>query len=313
MTLVQLEYIIAVDTHGSFIAAAASCFVTQPTLSMQIQKLEESLGVRIFDRRKHPVSATKVGRRILEQARIVLKESKMISDIVQEEQGDVSGELRVGVIPTVAPYLLPNVITNFLSKFGQMRLQIWEHTTERIVQDLKDGLLDCGILSTPLHDSALVEHSVYYETFVAYVSNQSPLFSKNVLKTEDVDDDKLWLLDEGHCMRGQVLSICGHKRDRSAAGEFNYNTGSIETLIRMVDVNGGLTILPELTVRDYSEDQLQSVRYFKSPEPVREISIVTTKNYTKRHIIEALKAEIIDFIPDRFQTKRKKDVKEFRL
>lgn len=313
MTLVQLEYIIAVETYQSFVGAAAKCHVTQPTLSMQVQKLEESLGVRIFDRRRHPVVPTKVGRRIIEQARIIVKESQKITDIVQEEQGDISGELRIGVIPTVAPYLLPNVITHFLEKFNQLKLQIWEYTTERIVQELKSGTLDCGILSTPLHDNTLIEHSVYYETFVAYVSDRSPLFKKKVLKTEDVDEDKLWLLDEGHCMRGQVLNICNHKHNRATEGVFSYNTGSIETLVRMVDVNGGLTILPELTVRDYGEDQLQYIRYFKSPEPVREISIVTTQSYTKKHVIEILKKEIIAVIPERFRTKNKKDVVGFRM
>lgn len=312
MTLVQLEYIIAVDTYKSFVAAAAKCHVTQPTLSMQVQKLEEALGVRIFDRRRHPVVATQVGKRIIEQAKAVLKESQKISDIIQEEQGKISGELRIGVIPTVAPYLLPDVITHFLEKFSQIKLQIWEYTTERIVQQLKAGALDCGILSTPLHDSALIEHSLYYETFVAYVSDRSPLFKKKILQTGDLAEDKLWLLDEGHCMRGQVLNICNYKHNQATDGIFSYNTGSIDTLVRMVDVNGGLTILPELTVRNYSEEQLQYIRYFKSPEPVREISVVTTLDYAKKHVIEILKNEILNVIPERFRTRNKKSVVSIR-
>lgn len=312
MTLVQLEYIIAVDTYQSFVAAAAKCHVTQPTLSMQVQKLEEALGVRIFDRRRHPVVATQVGKRIIEQAKAVLKESQKISDIIQEEQGKISGELRIGVIPTVAPYLLPDVITHFLEKFSQIKLQIWEYTTERIVQQLKAGALDCGILSTPLHDSALIEHSLYYETFVAYVSDRSPLFKKKILQTGDLAEDKLWLLDEGHCMRGQVLNICNYKHNQATDGIFSYNTGSIDTLVRMVDVNGGLTILPELTVRNYSEEQLQYIRYFKSPEPVREISVVTTLDYAKKHVIEILKNEILNVIPERFRTRNKKSVVSIR-
>ena len=260
MTLVQLEYIIAVDTYRSFVAAAEKCYVTQPTLSMQIQKLEESLGVKIFDRSRQPVVPTEIGEKILEQARTVLTESKKINELLQTEKGELTGELRIGVIPTVAPYLLPAVISNFLKKHDKLKLQIWEYTTEQIVQELKLGTLDCGLLSTPIHDSSINEIPLFYETFVAYVSEKSSLYQKKILSAEEIADEKLWLLNEGHCMRGQVLNICNYKHNQSKEGSFDYNTGSVETLKRMVDLNGGMTILPELSISNYDEDQLQNVR-----------------------------------------------------
>ncbi|MBD1430149.1 hydrogen peroxide-inducible genes activator [Sphingobacterium litopenaei] len=313
MTLVQLEYIVAVDTYRSFVAAAEKCFVTQPTLSMQIQKLEESLGVKIFDRSRQPVVPTEVGLKIIEQARVVLMESKKINEILQEKKGELEGELRVGVIPTVAPYLLPDVITAFLKKYPKVKLQIWEYTTERIVQELKQGILDCGILSTPLTDNNIVETPIFYETFVAYVSGKSNLFQKKILSTDDIADEKLWLLNEGHCMRGQVLNICNYKHNYGLEGTFEYNTGSVETLKRMVDINSGITILPELSIMNYNEDELTHVRYFKAPEPVREISVVTTQNFVKKQAVNTLIREILEIVPERFKSKKKKEVMGFDL
>lgn len=313
MTLVQLEYIVAVDTYRSFVAAAEKCFVTQPTLSMQIQKLEESLGVKIFDRSRQPVVPTEVGLKIIEQARIVLMESKKINEILQEQKGELEGELRVGVIPTVAPYLLPDVITAFLKKYPKVKLQIWEYTTERIVHELKQGLLDCGILSTPLTESNILETPIFYETFVAYVSEKSNLYQKKVLSTDDIGEEKLWLLNEGHCMRGQVLNICNYKHNYGSEGTFEYNTGSVETLKRMVDINSGITILPELSIMSYNEDELAHVRYFKAPEPVREISVVTTQNFVKKQAVNTLINEILEIVPERFKSKRKKEIMGFNL
>lgn len=313
MTLVQLEYIIAVDTYRSFVAAAEHCYVTQPTLSMQIQKLEESIGAKIFDRSRQPVVPTEIGEKIIKQARIILNESKKIAELLLESKGEVSGELKIGVIPTVAPYLLPDILTTFLKKYPKLQLQIWEYTTERILQELKLGKLDCGILSTPLHEPGIEETPLYYETFVAYVSEHSPLFQKKMVTTDEIANEKLWLLNEGHCMRGQVLNLCQYKHNQGALGTFAYNTGSVETLKRMVDINGGLTILPEMSILGYDEDQLGQVRYFRTPEPVREISIVTTPNFVKKQAVTALKNEIIALVPDRFKTKKKKEVMGFEL
>lgn len=306
MTIVQLEYAVAVDTYRSFVTAAEKCFVTQPTLSMQIQKLEEYLGVKLFDRSRQPVTPTEIGIEVIEQARILIQESYKIKDIIEERKGEISGELKIGVIPTIAPYLIPKVIGGFLEKYPKIRLVVSELTTENIISQLKVGLLDCGILATPLDESFLNERPVFYENFVSYLSKNSPLFKKKTLTTNDLDVDNLWLLNEGHCMRNQVLNICKHAKSNDI--QLDYNTGSIETLIKMVDLNQGITILPELAIQDFSVKQMDKLRYFKSPEPSREVSIVTHKNFIKKRMIDALEAEILNSIPKRMKTKKKKEI-----
>jgi LysR family hydrogen peroxide-inducible transcriptional activator len=310
MTITQLEYIVAVDTYRSFVMAAEKCFVTQPTLSMQVQKLEDTLGVKIFDRSKQPVIPTEIGIEIIAQARILLGESEKIKEIITDRQKELSGELRVGIIPTVAPYILPKIIAGFIDKYPLVKLIVWEQTTEEIIQQLKLGTLDCGILSTPLHESSLTEIPVFYENFVAYVSKNSKLSKKKSIEPEDIDMEEIWVLNEGHCMREQVLNICQRRRSTKGFQHFEYNTGSVETLKRMVDQNNGATILPELALAELSDKQLDKVRYFKSPEPAREVSIVIQKNFLKRRMIEALKNELLEFVPKRMKSKKKKEVME---
>jgi len=307
MTLVQLEYIVAVDTYRSFVGAAEKCFITQPTLSMQVQKLEEMLNVKIFDRSKQPVIPTEIGSQIIEQARLVLQESQKIKEIISSQQQDIVGELKVGIIPTVAPYLLPQVIASMMEKYPDLKLLIWEYTTEDIIHHLKTGVLDCGILATPLADNAIMEIPMYYENFVTYISKNSKLFKKKNIDANDLEDENIWLLNEGHCMRSQVLNICRSTKDNRIQG-LTYNTGSVETLIRMVDMNNGATLLPELALVDLSPKQLSKVRSFKSPEPVREISLVTHKNYIKKRMLNALKEEILAVIPKTMKQRKKKDV-----
>ncbi|WP_114941086.1 hydrogen peroxide-inducible genes activator [Mucilaginibacter endophyticus] len=308
MTITQLEYIVAVDTYRSFVLAAEKCFVTQPTLSMQVQKLEDTLGVKIFDRSKQPVVPTEIGIEIISQARVMLSESEKIKEIISDRQKELSGELRVGIIPTVSPYILPKIIHGFIEKYPQVKLIVWEQTTDEIIQQLKLGMLDCGILSTPLHESNLTEIPVFYENFVAYVSKNSKLSKKKNIVPDDIDMEEIWILNEGHCMREQVLNICQRRKSTRGFQHFEYNTGSVETLKRMVDQNNGATILPELALSELSEKQLDKVRYFKSPEPAREVSIVIQRNFLKRRMIEALKAEILEFVPKRMKSKKKKEV-----
>ena len=307
MTLVQLEYIVAVDTYRSFVTAAEKCFVTQPTLSMQVQKLEELISVKIFDRSKQPVSPTEIGAQIIAQARIILQESGKIKELISSQQQDVLGELRIGVIPTVAPYLLPEVISAMLDKYPELKLLIWEYTTEDIIHHLKTGVLDCGILATPLTDPNITEIPLYYENFVSYISKNSKLYRKKAVDAEDLNEENIWLLNEGHCMRNQVLNICRSTKNNRLQG-LEYNTGSVETLVRMVDLNGGATLLPELAITELNAKQINKVRHFKSPEPVREISLVTHKNFIKKRMLNALKDEILEIIPKAMKQKKKKDV-----
>ncbi len=307
MTLVQLEYIVAVDTYRSFVGAAEKCFVTQPTLSMQVQKLEEILDIKIFDRSKQPVVPTEIGAQIIEQARVVLQESQKIREIISNQQQGIAGELKVGIIPTVAPYLLPKVIAAMMEKYPDLKLLIWEYTTEDIIHHLKTGILDCGIMATPLGDNAIEELPLYYENFVTYISRNSKLHKKKTIDADDLEDENIWLLNEGHCMRSQVLNICRSTKDNRLQG-LTYNTGSVETLIRMVDMNSGATLLPELALDELSSKQLSKVRRFKSPEPVREISLATHKNFIKKRMLNALKEEIMAVIPKAMKQKKKKDV-----
>src|SRR5476651_2668983 len=310
MTITQLEYIVAVDTYRSFVLAAEKCFVTQPTLSMQVQKLEDTLGVKLFDRSKQPVVPTDIGVEVIAQARILLGEREKIKEIITDRQKELSGELKVGIIPTIAPYILPKILHGFIQRYPAVKLIVWEQTTEEIIQQLKLGTLDCGILSTPLRESSLIEIPVFYENFVAYVSKHSKLSKKKSISPEDIDMEEIWVLNEGHCMREQVLNICQRRRATKGFQHFEYNTGSVETLKRMVDQNNGATILPELSLSDLSDKHLDRVRHFKSPEPVREVSIVIQKNYLKRRMIEALKTEILEFVPKRMRNKKKRDVME---
>lgn len=310
MTIVQLEYIVAVDTYRSFVVAAEKCFVTQPTLSMQIQKLEDTLGVKLFDRSKQPVTPTEIGTDIIQQARVLLAESEKIREIISDRQRELSGELKVGIIPTISPYILPKVIKGFIEKFPQVKLVVWEQTTEQIVHQLKMGTLDCGILSTPLREASLKEIPVFYENFVAYASKNSKLSKKKNISPDDIDMEEIWVLNEGHCMREQVLNICQRRKSTRGFQHFEYNTGSVETLKRMVEQNNGATILPELALADMSEKQMEKVRYFKSPEPAREVSIVIQKNYLKRRMVEALKNEILELVPKRMRSRKKKEVME---
>jgi LysR family hydrogen peroxide-inducible transcriptional activator len=309
MTLVQLEYIVALDTYRSFGIAAEKCFVTQPTMSMQVQKLEEELGIKLFDRSKQPITPTDIGIEVIEQARTILKESYKLKELINNQKSVISGELRIGIIPTLAPYLMPQIISAFMKKYPDVQLVIWEYMTDQIVSELKNGLLDCGILSTPLEDKSLQESPLFYESFVAYLSKSSPLTSKKTLQASDINLDDLWLLNEGHCMRNQILNICNRKKSTEVRA-FEYNTDSVETLKKMVEMNKGITLLPELSVSDFSVKQLDRIRYFKSPQPTREISIVTHRNFLKRRLIMALEKEILDAIPKRMRNKNKKEVLE---
>ncbi len=306
MTLVQLEYIIAVDTYKSFLKASENCFVTQPTLSMQIQKLEDFLGVQIFDRSTYPITTTEIGLQIITQARNTLRESGRIKELITNQLQEIEGTLKIGIIPTIAPYLLPEIISEMIKNFPKLKLSVWEHTTSDIIKLLKTGILDCGILATPLEDDQIVEIPIYYESFVSYISKSNPLSKKRNINTEDLLDEHLWLLNEGHCMRAQALNICGISKLKDQGLE--YNSGSIETLIKMVDLNEGITLLPELAMNELNKKQLNKVRKFKAPEPAREISLVTHKNFIKKRMLNALKDEILKTIPAHMKLNKKKNI-----
>ncbi|AXE16977.1 hydrogen peroxide-inducible genes activator [Runella rosea] len=301
MTFVQLEYLVALDTYRHFAMAAENCCVTQPTLSMQVQKLEDELGVKLFDRSKQPVVPTEIGQLVIKQARLLLRESAQIKDIVDEHRGTVAGEIRVGIIPTLAPYLLPLFLDNFIKKYPQVKLKVIELTTEQLISKLNKDLLDVGIVVTPLQDDRITEYPLFYEEFVAYLSESEKAYQKEFILSEDIDPNHLWLLEEGHCIRGQILNICELRKQNSHMRNFEYEAGSIETLKRMVEHYGGVTILPELSLRDLTEKQRLQVRHFHVPTPTREVSLVMLRHHLKKSIIEAMKTEILNVIPEKMK------------
>lgn len=308
MTFVQLEYIVAVDSYRHFATAAGHCFVTQPTLSMQVQKLEEELGLKIFDRSKQPVIPTEAGREVIEQARKILGEKHVISEIVQEKKGVLSGELRMGIIPTLAPYLLPLFIQSFTRKYPQIKLVVNELTTETLVARLREGRIDVGILVTPLQESGIREQVLFYEELLVYVSRKNAAYKKAYMLTQDIDPNKLWLLEEGHCFRSQIVRLCELRKASREGSHFDYEAGSLETLRRMVELNDGITILPELAAMDLTVKQRQLIRHFKKPTPMREVSLVVHRDFVKQRLVQALQQEILLSVPEKLRQNKNQNV-----
>lgn len=301
MTFVQLEYVVAVDSYRHFALAADHCFVTQPTLSMQIQKLEEELGIKIFDRSKQPVVPTEAGMEIIEQARKIISERNVMQEIVQQKKGLLTGELRIGIIPTLAPYLLPLFVPIFNKKYPHVKLVVQEMLTEYVISRLREGRIDTGILVTPLQEKGIKEHVLFYEEFLAYVSPKNAVYKKTYVLPQDIDPEKLWLMEEGHCFRSQILNLCELRRASEQNTHFEYEAGSIETLRRMVELNDGITILPELTTLDMDTKRLQLIRHFKKPAPMREVSIVVHRDFVKKRLIEVLKDVIVAAVPEKIR------------
>lgn len=301
MTLTQLEYILAVDQYRHFAQAARACYITQPTLSMQLHKLEEELGLKIFDRSKQPVLPTEQGLAVIEQARKIIAERDLLLEITHHKKDEVSGLLRLGIIPTLAPYLLPLFVNSFIKKFPLVKLQVTEMNTTSLVQKVKEGNIDAGILVTPLQDNAVQEEPLFYEEMVAYISKANSIFQKNYVLPSDIDPNKLWLLEEGHCFRSQIANLCELKKKSSQGSSFEYEAGSFETLRRMVDLYDGITVLPELALGTLSSKQKDQVKRFRQPAPVREVSMVVRRAYLKRKLLDALKVEILQCLPEKLK------------
>lgn len=295
MNLQQLEYIIAVDNLRHFVQAAEHCCVTQPTLSMMIKKLEEELNVRIFDRNKQPVVPTDIGSRLIDQARTVLKEANRIHEIARSFNGSMSGDLRIGIIPTVSPYVLPELVPAFTRKYPEINFQVSEMVTSRITAELKNGKLDAAVIATPLGESSFQETALYRESFYVFLSEDNGLYDKKYILPEDITGDELWLLEEGHCLSDQIRKFC-ELRKNQLNKLFTFRSGSIETLIRMVERNGGITILPRLAARELPPEKRRFLRSFADPAPYREIRLVTNREEVKARLVEALRSEIVSQI-----------------
>ena len=296
MTLQQLQYIVAVADMGQFSRAAKACHVTQPTLTTMVRKLEDELEVTLFDRRTSPIQPTPDGEALLAQARVVLREAAQMKALVKELRTGTTGTCRIGIIPTLAPYLLPLFLARFADEHPQAKLMIDERRTSRILAGLRTAELDIGILAGPLDDDDLEVIPLFREPFLAYLPSGHPLLKQRRVERKDLRKAPLWVLSEGHCLRDQTLDICQHP---SSAGHENivYSTGSIETLKRMVNSGSGLTLVPELST-DPGE---ANVRRFTAPEPVREIVLAVRKPFVRRKAIEALTKAIRSAIPARLR------------
>ncbi len=287
MTITQLKYVLAVAEHQNFTKAAQKTFVTQPTLSMQIQKLEEELDILIFDRSKKPIELTAVGQKIVTQARNIVNESERMQDVVDQEKGFIGGEFKLGIIPTITPTLLPMFLKTFTNKYPKVQLKIEELTTPEIITKLQDGHIDAAIAATPLHIERIKERALYYEPFVGYIPSNHRLSKKEKIDSTDLELDDILLLEDGHCFRDGVINLCKSSK-LSGNDKFQLESGSFETLIKLSNEGLGMTLLPYLHTLDVSEKQQQNLRYFNEPSPAREVSLIYSKSELKLQIIEAL-------------------------
>ncbi|MEK9627697.1 MAG: hydrogen peroxide-inducible genes activator [Nitrospinota bacterium] len=309
ISLIQLSYVCAVSQTRNFGKAARTCFVSQPTLSMQIQKLEEELGVILFDRSKKPVEPTSVGKMVIEQAQLALKETQRIEELIKEVKGDISGEFRLGIIPTLAPYLLPLFLERFITNHPRVELIVEEMQTQKIIKMLKEDKIDSGILVTPLNLPGIVERPLFRDPFVAYLSSNHPLLSRKRISDKDLSLDNIWLLNEGHCFRDQAIEICKRVKGKNSKNKnLTFESGNLETLKRLVDQNFGYTLLPSLAIQGMTvSEQKKKVRQFTSPIPIREVSLVYSRSYLKKSIIQVLHKEITASLPKKYKSPDSKE------
>ena len=291
MTITQLKYVLSVAEYQNFTVASEHSFVTQPTLSMQIQKLEDELDIKIFNRSKKPIELTEVGKRIVAQAKVIVDESNRIIDIVHQQKGYIGGEFKLGIIPTIMPTLLPMFLNNFTKKYPKVKLIIEELTTEEIVRKLSDGHIDIAIAATPLENQAIKERPLYYEPFVGLVPQNHRLFGQNEISPDDLEMDDILLLEDGHCFKDSVINLCRtHKVDNKKG--FQLESGSFDTLIKLSKEGLGMTLLPYLHTLDLNDVDKKHLREFTNPPPAREVSLIYHKSQLKMQLIEALKNTI---------------------
>lgn len=295
MTITQLKYVLAVAEHKNFTLAAEKCFVTQPTLSMQIQKIEEELNIQIFDRTKKPIQLTDIGQKIVNQAKNIVNEADRIHDIVEQQKGFIGGEFRLGIIPTIMPTLLPMFLNNFIKKYPKVKLIIEELNTVEIITKLNNGHLDAAIASTPLMEEKIKEVVLYFEPFVAYIPEGHRDFHKEEIEVADLNLDEILLLQDGHCFRDGILNLCKNN-PKNDFNHFKIESGSFETLIKLADEGLGTTLLPYLHTLDLKEVDKLKLRNFKEPRPAREVSLIFPKSELKIQIIDALRSTIAGVI-----------------
>jgi LysR family hydrogen peroxide-inducible transcriptional activator len=305
-SLTQLEYVLAVDKHRHFGKAAASCHISQPTLSQQIQKLEDELGLIVFDRIQKPVIPTTEGARLIEQAKQVVREHTKLVHLAKQGAMGVSGEFRLGIIPTVASDLIPLFVSRFAKAYPHAELTIEELKTDTILSELRSDRLDGGILATPLTQTGFKSHPLYYEPFTLYLSDGHRLVKKNLLSADDLDGSEMWMLKDGHCFRNQVANFCALPRTEEAVlKNVHFESGSLDTLRSLVGRSRGYTMLPLLMTQRMAEsERKRHVRHFKNPQPTREISLVYRRDHWKLDLIAAIEKSIAEALPAELSNRR---------
>lgn len=296
MTLQQLEYVMAVYRLRHFAKAADYCNVTQPTLSSMIQKLEDELGVRIFDRKRQPILPTKAGMKVIEQAWKVLLRARKLQQMVEEEKQTLAGTFYIGVLPTIAPYLIPRFFPQLMKEFPEMDVRIREMKTEDMKRAIRHGDLDAGILARVEGWEDMECHTLYYEQFYAYVAEGEPLYVKDYVRPADLSGEYLWLLDEGHCFRDQLVKFCQLKA--AAKSKLSYRLGSIETFMRIVEQGKGVTFIPQLAIPQLSGEQQRLVRPFAHPVPTREIVMAVSPGFVRHRMLQTVLERIRECLPE---------------
>jgi LysR family hydrogen peroxide-inducible transcriptional activator len=279
-------------------------------LSAQLSKLENELGVILFDRSKMPVIPTEIGVQIIAQAKKVVSESRGVLELVAQLKGDISGTIKLGIIPTLAPYLLYRFVRSFLEKYPNVKLDVQEMVTEEVVKRLKNHELDMGIIVTPLGESGIVEKPMFYEKFYAYLSKNHPLLAQKEIKANQIKSEELWIMQQGHCFRDQVINFC----DQSTSGHqnFHYESGSLEGLKNMVNRYQGMTLLPELATFELSDEEKSRLRPFEGLPPTREVSIILNRSFLKQKLVELLYNEITEAIPQEMTSKAHGKIVRFK-
>lgn len=297
MTLTQLRFLLALERYGSFVEAAKSLSVTQPALTIQIKNLEDELGITLFDRNKKPISLTEAGDIFAEQARVIMLEVEKAKNLLEQFQQAHKGVLNLGIIPTIAPYLLPLFLKEFQEKYPEVHLNLKEMVTEEIIIALKNGELDAGIVATPIKAKAMAFSPLFYEKYFLYVSEWHPLFNLDSIELSELDEGDLWLLNQGNCFRNQVLFICNLAKKSTPYTGFNFESTSIESLKRIVEFTKGATIIPELATLNVPVEKEDMIKQIDNLQAVREVSVMTNKTVVKSHLIETLTETIKHSLP----------------
>ncbi len=312
-TITQLKYILAVHSYKNFTKAALKTNISQPSLSNQVNKVEDELNIIIFDRTKKPIKTTLKGIEVVEQAKKIIRESEKLLDI-KNDSGILSGNFHLAVIHSLAPYIIPLFIESFSHKYPRINLKISEYKTDEIIERLYEDKIDAGLLVTPLYDNKIVERNIFYEKFYIYTSKNHALYKKINLSESDLDSKSIWLLEEGHCLRNQVIKVCSLNNENNVLKNINFQSGNLETLINLIRRGKGYTLLPELATLNLSDfEKKNNLKCFLNPVPTREVSLVHSLTYLKQGIIEALEKEIYKNLPKKFNTLNKKNIEIIKI